>query len=74
MRGGTVTSTERAFHITFAGQIGPPTRAAFADLDVEIVGANTVLTGKLVDQAALHSILERVQALGLTLLEVRVEE
>jgi hypothetical protein len=69
-----MTSTGRAFHITFAGEIGPATRAAFSDLDVEIAGGNTVLTGELVDQAALHSILERVQALRLTLLEVRVEE
>jgi hypothetical protein len=69
-----MTSTRRTYHITFAGEIGPATRAAFADLEVQVAGGHTVLTGELVDQAALHSILERVQALGLALVEVRVEE
>ena len=69
-----MTSTRRRFHITFAGEIGPATRAAFADLDVHIAEGTTVLSGELVDQAALHSILERVQALGLALIEVRVED
>lgn len=33
--------------------------------------AETVLHGEIVDQAALHGILDRVQALGLELIEVR---
>ena len=31
----------------------------------------TVLHGEIVDQAALHGVLDRVQALGLELIEVR---
>ncbi len=32
---------------------------------------NTLLSGHVVDQAALHSLLDKVRDLGLTLLEVR---
>lgn len=69
-----MTPTGRAFHITLAGEVGPAMREAFADLDVHVADGHTVLAGELVDQAALHSILERLQALGLVLIEVRVEE
>jgi len=69
-----MTSTRRTFHITFAGETGPAIREAFADLDVHVAAGRTVLSGQLVDQAALHSVIDRVQALGLELVEVRVEE
>jgi signal recognition particle subunit SEC65 len=59
------------YEITLRGSAGPGTVTAFSDLDVEVRGGRTVLRGWLVDQAALHGILERARRLGLELLEVR---
>ncbi len=36
------------------------------------IDGNTLLTGSLVDQAALHGVLEKVRDLGIVLLEVRM--
>jgi hypothetical protein len=69
-----VTSAQQSFHITLSGEVGPATREAFADVDVHVADGHTVLSGQLVDQAGLHGLLERVQALGLVLVELRVEE
>ena len=40
-------------------------------LDVSVQPATTVLSGRLQDAAALHGILNRLQSLGLHLVEVR---
>jgi hypothetical protein len=46
-------------------------RAVFPDLRAQAQGDDTLLTGELPDQAALHGILARIEALGLELIEVR---
>jgi hypothetical protein len=46
-------------------------RAAFPDLHAAAQGEDTLLTGTLPDQAALHGVLAQIEALGLELLEVR---
>ena len=46
-------------------------RLAFPDLHAQLRGADTVLTGAVPDQAALHGVLAEIEALGLELLEVR---
>ncbi len=43
----------------------------FEGLEVESVGDETILSGKLPDQSALHGILDKVRNLGLTVIEVR---
>jgi hypothetical protein len=45
--------------------------SAFPDLRSEIDGQDTVLSGVVPDQAALHGILSRIEAMGLELVEVR---
>jgi hypothetical protein len=57
------------YRITISGGLGETLREALADLDITRDGPNTVLTGDL-DQAALHGALDRIQALGLELVEV----
>lgn len=47
------------------------TAAAFDGLAVEVRPVETVLHGDIADQAALHGLLDRVQGLGLELIEVR---
>jgi hypothetical protein len=44
---------------------------AFEPLSAEVLPVETVLHGEIADQAALHGVLDRVQALGLELIEVR---
>jgi hypothetical protein len=44
---------------------------AFPELLAETRGDDTVLTGALTDQAALHGVLAQIEALGLELLEAR---
>jgi hypothetical protein len=43
----------------------------FGDLRAETNGADTLLKGGVPDQAALHGVLARIEALGLELIEVR---
>jgi len=60
-----------SYQIRIRGQLGRTMRGAFPGLDAEIQGQDTLLAGALPDQAALHGVLARIEALGLELLEVR---
>lgn len=46
-------------------------RAAFPDLRASVDEADTVLTGRQSDQAAVFGVLAAIESLGLELLEVR---
>jgi hypothetical protein len=61
----------RRYEIWVRGHLGDTMRSAFPHLRAELRGADTVLTGVLADQAALHGVLADIEALGLELLEVR---
>jgi hypothetical protein len=58
------------YEVRVLGPVGQAAREAFADVDVHVEPTETVLTGVL-DQAALHGLLERIQALGLELVDIR---
>ena len=60
-----------SYQIRVRGPLGRAMRAAFPDLHAEAQGEDTLLTGALPDQAALHGVLTQIEALGLELLEVR---
>ena len=60
------------YQIRVRGRLGRTMRTAFADLDAQAQGEDTVLTGAL-DQAALYGVLTQLEALGLELLDVRRE-
>ncbi|MEU6251943.1 hypothetical protein [Streptomyces sp. NPDC047043] len=59
------------FEIRIKGRIGQPFLTAFAELTVTVNPPETILHGAGLDQAALYGILDRIQALGLELVEVR---
>ncbi|WJV50639.1 hypothetical protein [Streptomyces flavofungini] len=59
------------FEIRVRGRIGDSFRSAFGEVTVRLRPAETVLYGVGLDQSALYGILDRIQALGLELLEVR---
>jgi hypothetical protein len=59
------------YEITVRGRLGAALIDAFDGLTAAPSGADTVIRGAIVDQAALYGVLERVESLGLELLEVR---
>ncbi len=60
-----------SYEVQVRGHLGATILRAFPGLDAEIRGGDTLLWGPVADQAALHGVLARVEALGLELLEVR---
>ena len=58
------------YDVIVRGALGPSLVAAFDGLTATTTAASTVLRGDI-DQAALHRVLERVDALGLKLIDVR---
>lgn len=64
--------TTRTYEITFEGEAVPAIVEAFEEFDVVVGAGHTTLRAQRFDQAALHGALDRVRALGLDLLEVRV--
>jgi hypothetical protein len=59
------------YQITVRGRLSAALLGAFEGLDAAPSGADTVISGRIVDQAALYGLLEQVEALGLELLDVR---
>ena len=60
-----------SYEIRVEGQLGSDWSAWFDGLDVTTEGGQSVLSGDLADDAALHGVLERVRDLGLQLISVR---
>jgi len=59
------------YEVRVLGALGRAGHNAFADLAVDVEQTATVLTGEM-DQEALHAVLDRVRALGLELVDVRL--
>jgi hypothetical protein len=68
----TLTSVKpQQYEITVRGRLSGALIAAFDGLTATPAIADTVLRGEIVDQAALYGVLERIESLGLELLDVR---
>jgi len=63
--------TASRYEIRVRGRLGEKIAARFQGFDVEVEPAESVLRGPVQDQSALHGILERIESLGLELVEVR---
>jgi hypothetical protein len=59
------------YEIRIEGALGSRSAAWFDGLQVESEGTQTVISGLLADQAALHGLLAKVRDLGLGLISVR---
>jgi hypothetical protein len=59
------------YEIRVRSHLGETMRWAFPALRAETRDGDTILSGDLRDQAALHGVLAQIEALGLELLEVR---
>ena len=59
------------FEIRIHGILGDRLLTAFPDLVAVVDHGDTVLSGRVPDQSALHGVLGQIEALGLELVEVR---
>jgi hypothetical protein len=57
------------FHLR--GELGDRILSAFGDLRATKSDGETILTGEIADQAALFGVLDRIESLGIELIEVR---
>ena len=65
-------SQPQLYEIRFMGHLSSYRAQMFEGLEmVQGPGGETVLTGPVIDQAALHGILNRIRDLGVPLLSVR---
>lgn len=66
-----VPSQSGDYEIYIKGRVNESFHCAFEELTMTVQPAKTVLRGVNLDQAALYGILDRIQALGLELVEIR---
>ena len=59
-----------AYQVRITGQIDPAWSDWFEGLAVTLDGPDTLITGPVIDQAALHGLLRKVRDLGLPLVSV----
>src|SRR5271154_6985119 len=69
--GGSATGPPATYEIRVEGVLGSRWAAWFGGLQVQASGTQTVISGPLADQAALHGVLAKIRDLGLDLLSVR---
>ena len=63
-------ATQPVYDIRVRGVLGCVFLDAFPSLSAVAHGGDTVLTGALPDQAALHGVLSQIESLGLELIAV----
>jgi hypothetical protein len=71
---GTDPSQPEVYQIRIKGHLGPRWADWFGGLSITLEdNGDTVLTGSVVDQAALHGLLKKVRDLGMPLVSVNRE-
>jgi hypothetical protein len=60
-----------SYEIRVRGRLSDSLMAAFEGMEASVEPVETVIHGPVLDQAALYGLLDRIQALGLELVEVR---
>ena len=60
----------RQFSIIIKGQLDKQWTGWFENMEISYDGEHTILTGQVIDQAALHGILNRIRDLNLKLISV----
>jgi hypothetical protein len=61
----------RRYRLAFRGELGEPFGFLFEGMQMDRVGGTTVLSGRVIDQAHLHGLLQRTQELGLELISIQ---
>jgi hypothetical protein len=60
-----------SYEIRIKGRLSDSLLAAFEGLSAAVEPVETVLHGPIQDQSSLHGLLDRIQSLGLELVEIR---
>jgi hypothetical protein len=68
---GPIVAVPAEYEIRVKGRLSDALSGALEDFTASVSPAETVIRGQLRDQAELHGVLERIQSLGLELIEVR---
>jgi hypothetical protein len=58
------------YEISVRGHLAPSVAAAFDDFELTEVPGSTLLRGEVVDRAALHGVINRIEQYGLVLLDL----
>jgi len=58
------------YDIAVRGHLSPSVAAAFDDFELTFGPDTTVLHGEVIDRAALHGVINRIERFGLELLEL----
>jgi hypothetical protein len=69
---GGVAMAPRVYQLRFTGEADSTVRAAFPEFTVSVAHGVTVLSAELSDQAALHGAIDRIQSLGLELVDLHL--
>lgn len=59
------------YEIRVRGRVSDAALSTFEGMDADYASPETVLHGSVADQTVLHGLLDRIQSLGLELIEVR---
>lgn len=70
MTRGQHNSQLQRFQIRIRGHLGAPILRAFPEMEAEIDGADTLLTGTLPDRAAMYGAIAQLERMGLELIEI----
>ncbi len=60
----------RRYRLVVRGELGEPFGFLFEGMQLDRVAGTTVLTGRVIDQAHLHGLIQRTQELGLELISI----
>jgi hypothetical protein len=66
-----VVTAPAEYEIRVKGRLSDSLCTTLEDFTASVVPAETVMRGEVRDQSELHGVLERIQSLGLELIEVR---
>jgi len=61
----------RRYRLVLRGELGEPFGFLFEGMQMDRAAGATVLTGRVIDQAHLHGIIQRTQELGLELISLQ---
>ena len=64
------TTRGRRYRLVLRGELGEPFGFLFQGMTMDRVADTTVLTGRVIDQAHLHGLIQQTQELGLELISI----